>query len=157
LAEQLGITVIMADTLELCLVANNCFGMSCEFERRAFKFQYSGIPVKCRGCSKDKQGCEGAISTNLDSHAYTQALFMETCLWITTWHTRCNKFHRKAEGGTTKSIPENYNEEITAPSAVPSPSVQFPVFRQVNNVQHVHWVKRCFRLLVNYFDQETAA
>ncbi|KRY97717.1 hypothetical protein T11_947, partial [Trichinella zimbabwensis] len=105
----------MADTLELCLVANNCFGMSCAFEGRAYKFQY------------DKQGCEGAISTNLDSHAYTQTLFMETCLLITTWHTCCNKFHRKAEGGSTKSIPENYDEEITAPSADPSPSVQFPV------------------------------
>ncbi|KRY96859.1 hypothetical protein T11_1382 [Trichinella zimbabwensis] len=50
---------------------------------------------------------------------------METCLWITTCHTRCNKFHRKAEGG-----------------------------RQVNNVQHLHWLRRCLRRLVNHFDQE---
>ncbi|KRZ00027.1 hypothetical protein T11_17405 [Trichinella zimbabwensis] len=135
---------------QLCLVANCCVGMSCAFEGRAYKFQHAGIPVKCRGCSKDKQGCEGAISTSLDSHAYTQKLAYGSPPGIRAATNFTER--RRAEG--TKSIPENYDEEITAPSADPSTSVQFPVFRQVNNVQHLHWLKRCLRRLVNHFDQE---
>ncbi|KRZ66194.1 hypothetical protein T10_8620 [Trichinella papuae] len=213
--KQMLITLTMADDFELRL-------------------------VKCWACSKDKQGCDGAISTNLEvTVVLMQRPHMETCpvdehvayimekkailkkrcaeetksipaiydeeaaaasteqstsghcpafkrfrnamtsrgarvqyppVW-TVMHTRrhCSwklaygsppgiraainfTERRRAEG--TKSIPENYDEEITAPSADPSTSVQFPVFRQVNNVQHLHWLKRCMRRLVNHFDQE---
>ncbi|KRZ65946.1 hypothetical protein T10_5719, partial [Trichinella papuae] len=61
--------------------------MSCAFEGRAYKFQYAGIP--------DKYGCEGAISTNLDvSTVIKQTLYMETCLWITTWHMRVRNLQK---------------------------------------------------------------
>ncbi|KRZ01194.1 hypothetical protein T11_18326 [Trichinella zimbabwensis] len=89
----------------------------------------------------DKKGCDGAISTNLDvSTVIKQTLYMETCLWITTWHMSCKKFTERRRSEGTKSIGENYDEEITAPSADPSSSVQFLVFRQVSNAMYSMYI-----------------
>ncbi|KRZ56059.1 hypothetical protein T02_5276 [Trichinella nativa] len=68
----------------------------------------------------DKQGCKGAVSTNLDVPT-----------WITTWHTNRKKATlKKRTAEVTKSIPEIYDEEVAAASVEPSTAGQYPVFKQ---------------------------
>ncbi|KRX77306.1 hypothetical protein T06_964 [Trichinella sp. T6] len=50
---------------ELHLVPNRCGGMSLVYEGRAYKLKRAGRQKYWR-CSKDKEGCGGAIWTNLD-------------------------------------------------------------------------------------------
>ncbi|KRZ90790.1 hypothetical protein T08_8889 [Trichinella sp. T8] len=66
------ITVTVADIPELRLTANYCSGMSYTCKGRTCKLKYAS--------KWDKQGCKGAISTNLDLIiVQKQRLHVETC------------------------------------------------------------------------------
>ncbi|KRZ66055.1 hypothetical protein T10_5875 [Trichinella papuae] len=137
--KQMLITLTMADDFELRLVLHHCCGISGVYE--------GDVPKTSRGARVQYPPVWTVMHTRRHCSwklAYGSPLGIRAATNFTE--------RRRAEG--TKSIPENYDEEITAPSADPSTSVQFPVFRQVNNVQHLHWLKRCMRRLVNHFDQE---
>ncbi|KRZ11369.1 hypothetical protein T11_3547 [Trichinella zimbabwensis] len=129
----------MADIPELRVVSNRCGGMSVVYEGRAYKLKYDGKRVKYWGCSKDKQGCKGAISTNLDvTIVLRQRPHMETCpvdehvAYIMEKRAILKK--RCAE--ETKSIPAIYDEEAAAASTEPSTSGHFPTFKRVRNAMY---------------------
>ncbi|KRY52356.1 hypothetical protein T03_296 [Trichinella britovi] len=96
-----------ADAFELRLVPNRCGGMSFVYEDRAYKLKYAS--PKRFVTAWDKQGCKGAVSTNLDVPTATL---------------------KKRTAEVTKSIPEIYDEEVAAASVEPSTAGQYPVFKQ---------------------------
>ncbi|KRY46371.1 hypothetical protein T03_10584, partial [Trichinella britovi] len=99
---------LMADVPDLRLVPNCCGGMSLVYEGRAYKLKRAGRQKYWR-CSKDKEGCGGAIWTNLD---VTSVIMRNDPI------ESCQK--RSAE--ETKPIPAIYDEEASAASAEPSTS-----------------------------------
>ncbi|KRX22512.1 hypothetical protein T07_11855 [Trichinella nelsoni] len=62
------------------LLSNRCGGMSFVHKGKACKLKYDDKRVKYWRSSKDKQGCKGAISNNLDvTSVLKQRPHMETC------------------------------------------------------------------------------
>ncbi|KRX48113.1 hypothetical protein T05_6438 [Trichinella murrelli] len=80
------------------------------------------VPNRCEiwSNSVDKEGCGGAIWTNLDvTSVIKQNDHMESC-------------PRSAE--ETKPIPSIYDEEASAASAKPCTSGHFPIFKQAPEI-----------------------
>ncbi|KRZ84014.1 hypothetical protein T08_12659 [Trichinella sp. T8] len=88
----------MADVPDLRLVPNCCGGMSLVYEGRAYKLKRAGRQKYWR-CSKDKEGCGGAIWTNLDVTTVIKR------------YDRIKSCQRSAE--ETKPILAIYDEEAT--------------------------------------------
>ncbi|KRZ01598.1 hypothetical protein T11_3720 [Trichinella zimbabwensis] len=96
-------------------------------------------PVKCRGCSKDKQGCDGAISTNLEvTVVLKQRPHMET--WPVDKHVAYimekRAILKKRCAEETKSIPAIYDEEAAAASTEQSTSGHCPAFKRFRNAMY---------------------
>ncbi|KRY96362.1 hypothetical protein T11_9426 [Trichinella zimbabwensis] len=70
----------MADISELRLVPNRGGSMSLNFEGRAYKLKHTGKQKKYWRCSKDKEGCRGAVWTDLEMTAVIDRKdHVETC------------------------------------------------------------------------------
>ncbi|KRZ75531.1 hypothetical protein T10_4101 [Trichinella papuae] len=135
----------MADISELHLVPNRSGSMSLVYEGRAYKLRYTGKQKKHWVCSKDKEGCKGAIWTNLDVTAViTQKDHIESCPVDEHLAYKMEKkaILKKRSGEETKSIPAIYDEEASAASDQPSTSGHFPPFKRVKSTMYSHRSKR---------------
>ncbi|XP_003376459.1 putative polyketide synthase, type I [Trichinella spiralis] len=119
----------MADVPELHLVTNRCGGMTLVHEGRAYKlkradkhkyWRCSKVCAECTACVP--KGCGSAVWTDLEVPAgIDQKDHVETCRALL----------KKRSAEKTKLIPAVYDEEVSAASAEPSTSGQFPVFKRV--------------------------
>ncbi|KRX62278.1 hypothetical protein T09_10465 [Trichinella sp. T9] len=122
----------MAEFIKLRLVTNRRGGTSLVYEGRAYKLRYTGKRMKNWGCSKDRKGCKGGVTTNLDVTAVIRR---------TPHGDDCPRSAEEA-----KTIPQIYDEEAAVASAEPSTSGQFPFFREVRNAMYNHRANRFPRL-----------
>ncbi|KRX34537.1 hypothetical protein T05_257 [Trichinella murrelli] len=135
---------LMADVPELHLLQNRCGDTSLVYEGKAYKLKRAGRQKYWR-CSKDKEGCGGAIWTNLDvTSVINRNDHMESCPvdehLAYKMEKRAVLTKRSAE--ETKPIPAIYDEEASAASAEPSTSGYFPLFRRVRAAMYGHRAKR---------------
>ncbi|KRZ15185.1 hypothetical protein T11_16070 [Trichinella zimbabwensis] len=114
----------MANISELRLVANQGGSMSLVHEGRIYKLKHTGKQKKYCRCSKDKEGCGGAMWMGLEVTAVIDRKdYVETC-----WKKALLK---KRSAKEMKPMLAINDEEASAASDEPSTSGQFPVFKQV--------------------------
>ncbi|KRX20175.1 hypothetical protein T07_7804, partial [Trichinella nelsoni] len=134
----------MADVPELHLVPNRCGGTSLVHEGRAYKLKRAGRQKYWR-CSQDKEGCGGAIWTNLDvTLVIKRNDHIESCPVDEHLAYKMEKkaVLKKRSAEETKPIPAIYDEEASAASAEPSTSGHFPLFKRVKSTMYSHRAKR---------------
>ncbi|KRX58645.1 hypothetical protein T09_12395 [Trichinella sp. T9] len=143
---------LMADVSELRLVKNRYGGLSLVYEGRAYKLKHTGKQKKYWGCSKaraecaasDKQGCKGAMWTNLEVTAViSQKDHMENCPMDEHLAYKMEKkaILKKRSAEETTPISTIYDQEASAASADSATSGQFPIFKRVKSAMYLNRAK----------------
>ncbi|KRY13490.1 hypothetical protein T12_14761 [Trichinella patagoniensis] len=129
----------MTEFIKLRLVTNRRGGTSLVYEGRAYKLRYTGKRVKNWGCSKDKKGCKGGVTTSLDATAVIRRTPHGDDCPVgehTAYRMEKRAILKKRSAEEAKTIPQIYDEEAAVASAEPSTSGQFPFFREVRNAMY---------------------
>ncbi|KRZ80656.1 hypothetical protein T10_10894 [Trichinella papuae] len=134
----------MTDVSELHLVKNRYGGLSLVYEGRAYKLKHTGKQKKYWGCSKDKQGCKGAMWTNLEvTTVISQKDHMENCPVDQHLAYKMEKkaILKKRSAEETTPISTIYDQEASAASADSATSGQFPIFKRVKSAMYLNRAK----------------